>query len=452
MPRNLFIRLTVTAAAAAVLTPIGLLHALGATTTPAPQPASLAQPLAAAPYLMPFDNNPPDPVAVMKATGQRTFQLAFILASGTGGCSPTWDGTRAVAADTEAAALIARIRANGGDVSVSAGGFGGTKLGQTCASPEATAVAYQAVVSKYHVKAIDFDLEEPEYENATAIHNELGAAQILQRSNPGLFVSVTTAATTDGTGFFGKQLLQEAHSLGFMPHDFSIMPFDGGFSGADVQIDALDRFHTILMSTFGMDSAQAFAREGVSLMNGRSDSGEMFPQSAFQQVLAFAQSHHLARFTFWSVNRDRPCADPNQMTTSGVCSTVSQAPFEFTRFTVRFAGQRTAGRALPLATSGPASGGGTRVSPSPTATEPPATGSATASATTADPAATDPAATEPALSEGACAGAPQWSTTAVFTGEMLAVHNAILWKAKWWTQGEVPGRADVWVEVGPCPG
>ncbi|MFC5646100.1 chitinase, partial [Kitasatospora cinereorecta] len=34
---------------------------------------------ASAPYLMPEDNNPPDPAAVMDATGQKAFQLAFIL-------------------------------------------------------------------------------------------------------------------------------------------------------------------------------------------------------------------------------------------------------------------------------------------------------------------------------------------------------------------------------------
>ena len=50
---------------------------------------------AAAPYLMPLDNNPPDAVAVMDATGQKAFQLAFILAPNGGGCTPTWDGTSA---------------------------------------------------------------------------------------------------------------------------------------------------------------------------------------------------------------------------------------------------------------------------------------------------------------------------------------------------------------------
>lgn len=48
---------------------------------------------AAAPYLMPLDNDPPDAAAIMDATGLKAFQLAFVLAPNGGGCSPTWGGT-----------------------------------------------------------------------------------------------------------------------------------------------------------------------------------------------------------------------------------------------------------------------------------------------------------------------------------------------------------------------
>jgi chitinase len=366
---------------------------------------------ASAPYLMPFDNNPPDPVTVMNATGQKAFQLAFILAPNGGGCSPTWDGTRDVGSDTQAVDLIARIRANGGDVSVSIGGYGGTKLGQTCSSPAATAAAYQLVVTKYSLRAIDFDLEEPEYENATAVHNELGAAQILQRNNPALYVSVTTAGTASGTGWFGQQMLNDAKSLGFTPANYSIMPFDGGFSGGSSQVSAAEAFHGILMTTFGWDSATAYGHEGVSMMNGRSDAAEYFQTADFSTVLDYATSHGLARYTFWSVNRDRQCTDPNQSTTSGTCSSVPQADWAFTRFTARFAG------ATP---------------PNPPPTTPPAT---------------TPPPTQP---PGGSCTAPAWSSTVAYTGGQLATYNNHTWKAQWWTQNEVPGTTQVWVDQGSC--
>ncbi len=365
---------------------------------------------ASAPYLMPFDNSPPDAVAVMNATGQKAFQLAFILAPNGGGCSPTWDGTRAVSSDTEAANLISRIRAAGGDVSVSIGGYGGTKLGQTCGSPQATAAAYQQVVTKYGLKAIDFDLEEPEYENTAAIHNEIGAAKILQQNNSGLYVSVTTAGTASGTGWFGQQMLNEAKSSGFTPANFSIMPFDGGFNGAGSQTNALEAFHGILMSTFGWDSGTAYGHEGVSMMNGRSDAGEYFYQADFQTVLNYATSHRLARYTYWSVNRDRQCPDPNQSTTSGTCSSVPQGAWDFTKYTARFAGA------------------------TPPTNPPPVTGSPT-----------------PPPGGGSCS-APAWNSGTAYTGGQSVSYNGHTWKAKWWTQGETPGTADVWADQGACSG
>lgn len=397
------------AAASSAALAVGALTAAAATSQAAPSAASPhalgSNWYAAAPYLMPLDNDPPDPGAVMDATGIKAFQLAFVLAPNGGGCSPTWGGTDAVSSDTAVASVISAIRAKGGDVSVSVGGYGGTKLGQDCGTPEATAAAYQQVIDTYGLKAMDFDLEEPEYENSTAIHNEIGAAKILQQNNPGIYLSVTTAGTSAGTGWFGQQLLNEAKSDGFVPDNFSIMPFDGGFNGAASQTSALTAFNSLLQSTFGWDQATAYAHEGFSGMNGRSDSGEYFYQSDFQTVLDYATSHHMARFTFWSVNRDRQCSPPdNNGTTSGTCSSVPQGAYDFTKYATQFAGATP-----PTGT------------PTPT---PPPTG---------------------------CT-APAYSSTAVYVGGDEVTYNGHTWKAKWWTQGEAPstGGSGVWQDEGPC--
>ncbi|MFJ9561265.1 carbohydrate-binding protein [Streptomyces fuscichromogenes] len=361
---------------------------------------------AAAPYLMPLDNNPPDAAAIMDASGLKAFQLAFVLAPDGGGCSPTWGGTAAVSSDTAVQSVINTIRAKGGDVSVSIGGYGGTKLGQTCADAAATAAAYQQVITKYGLHAIDFDLEEPEYENTAAIKNEIGAAKILQQNNPGLYVSVTTPGTADGTGWFGKQMLLEAKSEGFTPDNFSIMPFDGGFSGAASQTNALTNFNAILQSTFGWDQATAYAHEGFSGMNGRSDTGEYFTQADFQTVLDYATSHHMDRFTFWSLNRDRQCSPvDNNGTTSGTCSSVAQSAWDFAKYSVKFAG------VTPPTTT-----------PTPTPTPTPTS----------------------------CKTA--WSATAVYTAGNEVSYNSHNWLAKWWTQNEVPGASQwgPWQDEGAC--
>ncbi|MFD9061939.1 carbohydrate-binding protein [Kitasatospora purpeofusca] len=372
---------------------------------------------ASAPYLMPEDNSPPDVSTVMDATGQKAFQLAFILDKG--GCVPSWGGTSPIDTDTTMPAVIRTVRAKGGDVSVSIGGYGGTKLGQTCGTPEATAAGYQKVVDKYQLKAIDFDLEEPEYENTAAIHNEIGAARILQRNNPGLYISITTAGTTAaGTGWFGQQMLNEAKAQGFTPDNYSIMPFDGGFSGAAAQTDALVKFNQLLRTTFGWSEADAYAHEGVSLMNGRTDAAEYFRQADFQAVLDFALAHKLARYTYWSVNRDRQCPGPVDPGLSGSCSSVAQNDWDFTKFTVRFAG------ATPP-------------------TDPPTTPPTT-------PPSTPP--TTPPTSPGSCLDQP-WDSATVYTGGAKVSYQGHKYHAKWWTLNEVPtasGQWGVWGDDGPC--
>jgi chitinase len=395
---------------------------------------------AAAPYLMPLDNDPPDATAVMDATGVKAFQLAFILAPNGGGCSPTWGGTNAVSSDTQVASVISAIRAKGGDVSASVGGYGGTKLGQVCGTAAATAAAYQQVITKYGLKAMDFDLEEPEYENTAAVANELGAAQILQKNNPGLYISVTTPGTSAGTGWFGTQMLQEAKSLGFTPDNFSIMPFDGGFNGAASQTAALTAFNSILQSVFGWDQATAYAHEGYSGMNGRSDSGEYFYQSDFQTVLDYATSHKMARFTFWSVNRDRQCATPdNNGQTSGTCSSVAQGAWDFTKYSVKFAGATPPTSGTTGGTTGSTTSGTTGGT----------TGSTTTGGTTGS---TTTGGTTGSTTGGTCTATP-WDKSAVYVGGDLVSYAGHTWKAKWWTTGETPGTTGewgVWEDDGPC--
>ncbi len=372
----------------------------------------------AAPYVMPLSNNPPNLTSVMSASGAKAFTLAFILSNGT--CTPAWAsdaGLDNVSSDTQIAPIINAIRATGGDVVVSFGGYGGTKLGETCGSPQTTAAAEQSVINKYNLHALDFDLEEPEYENATAINNELGAAQILQQNNPGLYESITIPGTTSGTGYFGQQLLNNAKTLGYRPNNYAIMPFDGGFNGARSQISALQSFNTMLMNTFGWSSSTAYSYEGVSLMNGRTDSGEYFTQSDFQTVLSFAQSNSMARFTYWSVNRDRQCNPPNNNgSLSGTCSSVAQNDWDFTKIVTQFAGATPPTGQMPTPTQG-----------------------------------TNPTPTPISGSGGMCAGVAAWNSSTVYVSGNTVTYKGSLWQAKWWTQADVPGGAvGVWTLLGSC--
>jgi hypothetical protein len=62
-------------------------------------------------------------------------------------------------------------------------------------------------------------------------------------------------------------------------------------------------------------------------MNGNTDVGEVITPADFRTILAWAQPRHLARLTFWSLNRDRPCTGGP----ADSCSGIAQQPWEFTR-------------------------------------------------------------------------------------------------------------------------
>ncbi|GHA99683.1 MULTISPECIES: glycoside hydrolase family 19 protein [Streptomyces] len=56
----------------------------------------------------------------------------------------------------------------------------------------------------------------------------------------------------------------------------------------------------------------------------------------------------------------------------------------------------------------------------------------------------------PATTASAAACAPAWNSSAVYWGGGAASYNGHNWSAKWWTQNEAPGTADVWADQGSC--
>ncbi|MEV5290425.1 glycoside hydrolase family 19 protein [Streptomyces sp. NPDC053741] len=56
----------------------------------------------------------------------------------------------------------------------------------------------------------------------------------------------------------------------------------------------------------------------------------------------------------------------------------------------------------------------------------------------------------PASTASAAACAPAWNASSVYVGGGSASYNGHNWSAKWWTQNERPGTADVWADQGTC--
>jgi chitinase len=331
-------RLTrITAVVLAILTATGVLAV--ATVTVATPPASSApQPVdMAAPYEYLGWGDPPAPTAVMDATGVQDLTLAFILSKGN--CNPAWDGRRPLLGGSDQAAITS-IRGAGGDVDVSFGGWSGKKLGSSCKTPTALAAAYQTVISDYSLKAIDIDIEHREIANAGTRRRVIAALAVVQQDNPGLEISITFGCNETGPNSQDLSLIDDAAAIGFQPTAWTIMPFDFDAPVTDmgaVSIQAAVGLDKVLAATDHESDAAAYGQIGISSMNGQTDeSDETVTVANYQDILNFAQTNHLARLTFWAVNRDRPCAGAN--TTSDSCSGISQQPYDFTNIVAQFHG------------------------------------------------------------------------------------------------------------------
>jgi hypothetical protein len=286
----------------------------------------------AAPYLYMGWGNPPSPTTVMNATGIKWFTMAFILSSG--GCNPAWDGSRPLQGGADATA-ISQIRAAGGDVVPSIGGWSGNKLGPNCSTPEALAGAYQTIINAYGLKAIDIDIENTdEFENEAVQDRILSALKIVKQNNPGIQTILTFGTSTTGPNYYGNRLIERSQALGANIDIFTLMPFDFGSSNIyNDTVGASEGLKTKLKATFGWTDAQAYAHQGISGMNGLSDQQELTSTATWQNITTWAKGKGLGRLAFWSVNRDRGCAGGGVVSN---CSGIAQPDWEFTRITAGF--------------------------------------------------------------------------------------------------------------------
>jgi hypothetical protein len=289
----------------------------------------------AAPYYYNGWGNPPNIGTVMSATGVKQITMAFMLSGG--GCVPMWDSSRPLTGGVDQA-TINTVRANGGDVEISFGGWSGNKLGPNCSSASALAGAYQQVINAYGLKFIDIDIENTdEFENPTVQDRILGALRIVKQNNPGIRTIVTFGTSTNGPAGSGSRLINQAAALGANIDVFTIMPFDFG-GGADMYgntVNAANGLKNQLRSAFGWSDAQAYSHVGISGMNGVSDQSEVTTTAIWTNIRNWANANHIARLAFWSVNRDRGCAGGGLQE---ACSGVGQADWAFTQITAGFTG------------------------------------------------------------------------------------------------------------------
>ena len=245
---------------------------------------------------------------------------------------------------------IAAIRARGGDVIPSFGGYsadhGGTDIADSCPSAQRIAAAYEQVVTTYGVTRLDLDVEDRSLHQAAAIARRNQAIHLVQqwaaRTGRTVEFAYTLPSSMAGLDPAGVGILRDAQRQGAddpggQRHDVRLLRRraardgsrqhrggHGGLRPADAR------------STRTVPRAQLWSRLGVTEMVGIDDFGpaETLTVADARTVTAWASAHHIAVLSFWALQRDSG-ACPGEAG-SDSCSGVAQRDWEFSRAFERF--------------------------------------------------------------------------------------------------------------------
>jgi hypothetical protein len=346
--------------------------------------------------------------------GTKYFMLAFVNGSGCQWSLPNQSGWQS---------QISSLQGEGGDVSISFGGYtvdtDGTDLGAQCSSASAMAGQVESVVTTLNVTHLDFDIESSEETNSADYTLTAQAlAQVeswASQTGRSLSISYTLPVLPTGLTSPGIDVLQAARSNGFTPNVVNIMTMDYGTSGTEMGTaanQALGATAGQLESIYGISSSAAYAMLGNTPMIGQNDSsGEILTLADASTVESYAAQQGIAMLSFWAEGRDNGGC-PGDTSASSTCSGISQNSGAFTQAFQAF----TTGGGSPPPPPPPTP------TPTPTPTPPPS---------------------------GGCAAA--WVSNVAYVSGNEVSYGGDNWTANQWNYDEVPGGVNgAWNSDGAC--
>jgi chitinase len=322
--------------APALLSSVAVVLAFGAgSAAPGSAPAAAFPARVFAPYVY-VEQGPTFPLAAASdATGVTHYTLAFITDQGS--CTAGWDSGIALSSGFYAQA-VKGIRASGGDVIVSFGGAGGTELARSCSTVAKLQQQYQAVVNRYHLTRVDFDVEGDATladTAATARRNTAVAAMQRAAHDAGkqLTVQFTLGVGLDGLPKPQRDLLKNAAADGVHVGVVNLMVMDYfDHDHLDMLQNAEDSANAVFRQLHAIfpnrTPAQRWAMIGLTPMIGENDDPqEVFRLADATGLRSFAESKGTGLIAFWSAARDRRCGSR----ASDQCSGIQQPKYAFAR-------------------------------------------------------------------------------------------------------------------------
>ncbi len=298
------------------------------------------------PYFEAYTSDSPGQLS--HESGAKYLTLAFLQTPARGSCTITWNGTAPVAWSTYGRD-ISRIRAAGGDVIPSFGGFSadhdGTEIADSCTSVPAIAAAYEKVITTYGVSRLDLDTEDRSLNRLRAIDRRNRAIAMVEdwarREHRVVQFVYTLPTNTSGLDPSGVHVLQNAVDHHAEIRIVNIMTFDyydnQPHEMARDTKTAAGHLYDTLHALYPQRSPQAlWSMMGVTEMIGIDDFGppEIFTLADARGVKEWAGDRGIAELSFWALERDNGGCPGTAGSDS--CSGISQSTWQFTHILTAF--------------------------------------------------------------------------------------------------------------------
>ena len=340
--RTLLRRLTACAAMTAVLAAGAGVSAVAATALPAH---------VYAPY---FETWTTDSIAsTAQQSGSKYFTLAFLETLNRRSCTLAWNGSSSQpVSGGRYLSDIAALRATGGDVILSLGGWsadqGGTEIADSCTSVSQIAAAYEQAITTYNVSRLDMDVEGRSLSNTAGIDRRNKAIAMTEAwaaaNRRPLQISYTIPTSATGLEATGVAIMQNAAANGARIDTVNIMAFDYydhtttrmATAAENAATGAVSQLHSIYP---GKTTAQLWAMMGITLMPGIDDypkKTEVTTVADAQAVEAFATSKGANTLSIWAIQRDNGACAGNGGAND--CSGIAQNTWDFSHSLEPFTG------------------------------------------------------------------------------------------------------------------
>jgi hypothetical protein len=307
-------------------------------------------------------------------SGNKYLTMAFVQAATKGSCTVYWDGDTSQPIGGTFASDIGTIRAGGGDVVPSFGGFTadntGTEIADSCTSVSSIAAQYEKIVTTYNVTRIDLDTEDNSLTNSAGIDRRNKAIKMVEdwAATNGRTVQFvyTLPTTTSGLADNGLAVLRNAISNNARIDIVNMMTFDyydnQPHEMANDTKTSANGLHSQLAQLYpGRSSSQLWGMVGITEMIGIDDFGapETFTTADASSVESWAKSTGIAELSFWALQRDNGSCPGGGAADN--CSGLSQSTWFFSHAFEPFTSGTTT---TPSPTKSPSKSPSTSPSPS----------------------------------------------------------------------------------------